>query len=278
MKWTVYTNMNDFWKKSQTYFFENESRYVKILSYFLEKESDDLEDHFAWLLESDTEIKAFAMLFPNGSLHCGEFLEPDIYLNDLLQSIQTSNVQIEAVVAPTSIVQRFLDALTGDFELEMNQHIMECTDIILPEDKGGELVQAKEEHRDTVRSMLIGFFDCFPNPERQMVHLDRLLGYIEQNKIYLWRNSEGVFVSMAAIVRKNRRSSSVSLVYTFDRYRGNGYGSQVTAYLTKLLLEGERPICNLFTDATNPTSNFIYQKMGYKIIGSHSRYQRPTNE
>ena len=218
------------------------------------------------------------MLFPNGSLHCGEILEPDIYLDDLLQSIQTSSVQIKAAKASTSIVQRLLDVWSGDFELEMNQHIMECTEVILPEDKGGELVRVIEEHRDIVRSMLIGFFDCFPNPERQMVHLDRLLGYIEQNKIYLWRNSEGVFVSMAAIVRKNRRSSSVSLVYTYDRYRGNGYGSQVTAHLTKLLLEGERPICNLFTDATNPTSNFIYQKMGYKIIGSHSRYQRPTNE
>ena len=126
--------MTDFWKRSQTYFFENESRYVKILSYFLEKESGDLENHFAWLLESDNEIKAFAMLFPNGSLHCGELLEPDIHVDDLIQSIQTSNVQIKAVVAPTSIVQRLLDALTGDFELEMNQHIMECTEVILPED------------------------------------------------------------------------------------------------------------------------------------------------
>lgn len=121
MNWSTYTNMADFWVRSKTYFFENESRYVKILSYFLEKESDDLEDHYAWLLESDNEIKAFAMLFPNGSLHCGELLEHELHLDDLLQSIQTSNVQIKVVVAPTSIVQRLLDALTGDFELEMNQ-------------------------------------------------------------------------------------------------------------------------------------------------------------
>ena len=36
--------------------------------------------------------------------------------------------------------------------------------------------------------------------------------------------------------------------------------------MTRMLLEGGRRFCFLFTDLANPTSNSIYQRIGYRPI------------
>jgi predicted GNAT family acetyltransferase len=57
----------------------------------------------------------------------------------------------------------------------------------------------------------------------------------------------------------------VGPVYTPPEYRGRGFGSAVTANVTQqLIAKGARVM--LFTDAANPTSNSIYQKLGYRLI------------
>ena len=181
-------------------------------------------------------------------------------------------------MAPTVFIGSVEQKISGEFHLEMNQHILECTSVHLPEDRGGQLIQAKTEHRELVSKMLLGFFQIFPDPTSAARHLDRMLGRIEKGDIYLWQNIEEECISMASVVRKIHRTASVSLVYTFDRHRGRGYGSRVTAHLTKKLLEEGWAACNLFTDASNPTSNAIYQKIGYQIIGSHSIFHIPSQE
>ena len=78
---------------------------------------------------------------------------------------------------------------------------------------------------------------------------------------------------MAAQVRETPNTASVSWVYTPDEYRGRGYGSRVVGYLSQHLLK-TYALCNLFTDANNPTSNSIYQKLGYVKIGEQMIYRR----
>jgi predicted GNAT family acetyltransferase len=51
-------------------------------------------------------------------------------------------------------------------------------------------------------------------------------------------------------------------VYTPPRFRGHGYGSAVTAATTRDVL-AEGAVACLFTDLGNPTSNKIYQALGY---------------
>lgn len=53
--------------------------------------------------------------------------------------------------------------------------------------------------------------------------------------------------------------------------RGHGYGSLVTALVSEKVLK-EKKFANLFTDMTNPTSNSIYQKIGYKKIGENIHF------
>jgi hypothetical protein len=62
-------------------------------------------------------------------------------------------------------------------------------------------------------------------------------------------------------------------VYTPPEHRRRGYASALTAALTERLLAGGRRFCFLFTDLANPTSNAIYQRIGYRPLGDVDRYR-----
>jgi predicted GNAT family acetyltransferase len=55
--------------------------------------------------------------------------------------------------------------------------------------------------------------------------------------------------------------------------RGRGYASALVASLTERLLAGGRRFCFLFTDLSNPTSNKIYQRIGYEPVADVDEYR-----
>jgi predicted GNAT family acetyltransferase len=60
-------------------------------------------------------------------------------------------------------------------------------------------------------------------------------------------------------------------VYTPPACRGRGYASALVAELSQRVLgRGERVI--LYTDLDNPTSNAIYQRIGYVAVDESIRY------
>jgi len=77
----------------------------------------------------------------------------------------------------------------------------------------------------------------------------------------------GLAVSMACINREMQTVSGVGMVYTPPYFRGKGYASSCVAQLSQLILDKGFTRCALYTDLANPTSNSIYQKIGYNPIG-----------
>ena len=58
----------------------------------------------------------------------------------------------------------------------------------------------------------------------------------------------------------------VGPVYTPAGHRRRGYGAAVTAAVTAELLVAA-DIVMLFTDAANPTSNGVYERLGFRVVG-----------
>jgi predicted GNAT family acetyltransferase len=56
----------------------------------------------------------------------------------------------------------------------------------------------------------------------------------------------------------------VGPVYTPPACRGRGYASAAVASLSQRLLDDGASRCMLFTDLSNPTSNKIYDALGYR--------------
>ena len=82
------------------------------------------------------------------------------------------------------------------------------------------------------------------------------------SRIWLWADASGTPVSMAWRRAVAFGVSRVGPVYTPLELRGRGYGSAATGAATRDVLdEGAIPV--LYTDLANPTSNKIYQRLGY---------------
>lgn len=66
----------------------------------------------------------------------------------------------------------------------------------------------------------------------------------------------------------------IQAVYTPESRRGNGYASALVAEISAGVLarDGVRA-CTLYTDLANPTSNGIYQRIGYAPIGDSANYE-----
>lgn len=113
--------------------------------------------------------------------------------------------------------------------------------------------------------LLAAWFDAFarevgdpPRRDHRAVARDRL-GY---GGLTLWE-AGGVPVSLAGLTRAVAGMVRVGPVYTPPAQRGRGYGSAVTAAVSQAALDaGVREVV-LYTDLANPTSNALYQRLGY---------------
>lgn len=85
------------------------------------------------------------------------------------------------------------------------------------------------------------------------------------DSVTIWED-RGKQVAMAVASAPIGGMSRVGPVYTPPEHRAHGYGSAVTAAVSAhARTAGARDVI-LFTDLANPTSNSIYQKIGYRPV------------
>jgi predicted GNAT family acetyltransferase len=73
-------------------------------------------------------------------------------------------------------------------------------------------------------------------------------------------------VSLAGLLRLVAAQIRVGPVYTPPRWRGRGFGAAVTAAVSQAALDTGADHVLLFTDLANPTSNTLYQRLGYRPV------------
>jgi uncharacterized protein len=88
--------------------------------------------------------------------------------------------------------------------------------------------------------------------------------------LLIWEDG-GEPVSLAGWGGPTPNGVRVGPVYTPPELRGRGYATALTAELSQRLLdgrlfEGGRRFCFLYTDLANPTSNAIYERIGYRRV------------
>ena len=89
---------------------------------------------------------------------------------------------------------------------------------------------------------------------------------IDAGLLFVWEVDSAV-VSMAAVSVAQGGVSRVQLVYTPAENRSRGFASACVASLTARELAVPGRTCMLNTDLANPTSNAIYQAIGYHRVG-----------
>jgi hypothetical protein len=149
--------------------------------------------------------------------------------------------ELRRATFPTGVSGAARVAGTGDLDMLVNWRHEYCID-----------VSGRDDH-----------------PESREAIAERL---VAGGRMLLWEDG-GRPVSMAVAMRPTRHGIAIAGVYTPPAHRRRGYASACVAELSRRQLDAGRDFCCLYTDLSNPTSNSIYQNIGYNPVADSSHYE-----
>ncbi|SNX61962.1 predicted GNAT family acetyltransferase [Streptomyces sp. TLI_55] len=95
---------------------------------------------------------------------------------------------------------------------------------------------------------------------------------VEHGGALLWETPDGVPVSLAAAHPMVAGQVRVGPVYTPPEQRGRGYAAAVTVAVGRTVRAAGAEEVLLFADLANPTSNGVYQRVGYRGVADFAVY------
>jgi ribosomal protein S18 acetylase RimI-like enzyme len=135
----------------------------------------------------------------------------------------------------------------------------QLTTLIPPAPASGAPRQATVEDVDLIVRWSYAFHDDASVPEP--VNPDKIRARVALGQMWLWEDGRET-VCMVNRSDPAGGVARVNMVYTPKALRGRGYASSLTAYVTQGILD-DGYVASLYTDLANPTSNKIYQALGY---------------
>lgn len=225
------------------------------------------------LVEEGEHVAAVALRTPPHNLVLSLLREdaPQAAALDVIAAdLAPLQLDLPGVLGPAPLSLAFAEAWqrrTGRaFQPGMRERLFELTAVRGVSGVPGRLRATTAADRD----LLVTWVDAFfieaapePGPFDAEEWVERLFASPLRGA-YLWE--DGAPVSLACTGGTTPNGARIGPVYTPPEQRGHGYASAVTAALSQLLLERGRRFCFLFTDLANPTSNHIYQAIGYQPV------------
>ncbi|ANP55704.1 hypothetical protein J2Z21_005648 [Streptomyces griseochromogenes] len=126
------------------------------------------------------------------------------------------------------------------------------------------------------RDLLVSWYGAFMAAVGQPLNRDPgewADAHIGHGGVTLWETPEGTPVSMAGVTPETAGQVRVAPVYTPAHLRGHGYAGAVTAEVSRVALESGTAEVLLFTDLANPTSNGLYQRIGYRGVADFAEWE-----
>jgi uncharacterized protein len=232
-------------------------------------------DFRLWLVRDGGEIVAAAVQTPPYNLILAQ---PRSHraLAALAEAVAAED--LPGVVGATPEATEFADLWTrhtgSPARTNMRQGVYELERVEQPPAVGGSARIATESDREVALRWFVAFADEAlhqggPGGDRVGEMIDHRLSSPTAG-IMLWEDG-GEPVSLAGWGGPTPNGIRVGPVYTPPELRGRGYGTALTAELSQRLLDGRlfaggRRFCFLYTNLANPTSNAIYERIGYRRI------------
>ncbi len=156
----------------------------------------------------------------------------------------------------------------------MQQRIFQIERVSMPEGDAGALRAAEAGDAD----LLADWYQQFavdaalpvPSPEQCRVWAQFAITGTNR-RAFLWVVDDKP-VCLVGAGGATPNGIRIGPVYTPESERRKGYGSACTAAVSQKMLDEGRRFCFLYTDLANPTSNKIYQAIGYRPIADADLY------
>jgi predicted GNAT family acetyltransferase len=183
-----------------------------------------------------------------------------------------SRQDVGGVHAPVEHAETFARAWTArtgrTYRPAMRQRSYSLDTVTPPRGVPGSLRRARTSDRDRIVAWMLAFdaeaMDSEAGRQDIAALVDAMLTSSNRTA-YIWEVN-GEPVSMCQATGPTPHGIRIGAVYTPPELRRRGFASAITAAASQVQLDDGRRWCFLFTDLANPTSNRIYQAIGYRPV------------
>ncbi|SEG87225.1 FR47-like protein [Nonomuraea solani] len=179
--------------------------------------------------------------------------------------VEALNGDVATVVGPLEVTAE-VTRLLGDPARVVSERLYRLAKLDVPRVPGRGRLAVPGDF-----PLLVSWYQAFGD-EVQMRDgdvVERVSRRLTGGELILWED-DGAPVSFAGLSPAAGGVCRIGPVYTPPSRRRRGYGAAVTAYATQVGLAGRGDHVVLFTDLDNPTSNAIYQAIGYEPVADYA--------
>lgn len=269
MQLRQFENIQEFYYYIKDYLLQHEAEHhllLGILHNLLREPERYSQPIYMAAVTNHGEVLAVAVRTPPYKLVLSQTADLDALML-IAQDLQTYPQQLPGVSGQVAEVAAFLQIwqeLTGQSSRQvMEMRIYQLTEVKPVATAAGHLRLATEADRPLLLDWFTAFVaansEIMREPPEKMVEIG-----LQRQSIHLWE--DGTPVSWASGSRSLPAAARIGPVYTPPEHRRKGYATACVAALSQKLLDQGCDRCFLFTDLANPTSNHIYQQIGYRSI------------
>ncbi len=238
----------------------------------LERSESENAPLFAWVeAGEDGEVSAAALRTPPRRLLASTMSAESA--DALMPRLLDLDPDLPGVNGPEPAASHLADAWRRckgcTVELGMSQGVYTLSHVEEPRDQpGGHARLAVRDDHDLIVEWYAAVHREVGAPGADVeAHVDRRLA---EGELLVW--DDGRVVSMVGAFPPVSRVVRLGPVYTPSDLRRHGYATALVAEMSRRALATDAENCMLYTDLANPTSNSIYQAVGYRRSHDAQQY------
>jgi predicted GNAT family acetyltransferase len=224
--------------------------------------------------EERDKVAAVALMTPPHNLILS-WTADDSTIEAIAHELRATGVAIPGVNSSAEVARKFAEKwseLSGrSFRMQMSQRIYQLSRVIVQPRAAGRLREPDNSDDALMRKWRAAFSVEAEGMDPEEAEKNAALPLPQTRQLMLWE-VDGVAVSMAGFTGRTPNGIRVAWVYTPMENRGKGFAGACVAALSQKLLDDGRKYCFLYTDLNNPTSNHVYQTIGYEPVTDATVY------
>lgn len=289
MEFIASQDLEELKKDTFGFLLKNEADHTMVFDLINKIEEGSMPIHHLFWIKSEKDILLVAIycqgIFTRFAFsHCTEPEKTFAFFAKNLASFISSHENLKDIPAGIFITNEYFETFHNiwknyeisrieNMNLKMKQffYTMDQNEFKPIQDIKNEMIIASEKESEICHQFYTEFMEELFNFKPQKSASDT---FIKAKRFYLLKNPENYeFISMGIKAGVSPTSARLGFIYTPRIYRKKGYASELLSLICSMLFkQGLTSLC-LYTDQKNPTSNKIYQNIGFRKIRECGMYE-----